>query len=710
MRIDLHCHTKKVKKGDPQSREIDPYNLVQKLINNQVSIAAITNHNCFDKKYYEEATELANNSGVQIWPGIELDIHGKNSEGHCIIISNPHFADRFSDFCNNLNITDPDKWKITIYDLCILIQKMDVIVIAHYGKKAHSLSDDDIEELSSSLDKNIPFYLEPSNLRSAGIYFAKNKNCLIGSDVRDWEKYSGSLLPELKLPIKDYDHFLMLIKKDKQVITTFLDSKKAEEIRIAPFNDCELAIPIYNDVNVFFGGKGTGKSIILESIKQYYEGKGISDISFYSSENNSANYKQIITINNEDSDYDYVNLDDCSECFDELMSWKEAPITDIRKYVDWANTKEYNKLSKSFGFKKASFSTAISHERINNVKKDIANIENIKKHLNDILYLNEYLSDEDIDELNQLLLQMHDSAKNAYRDEWIIIKSLELEKKTIELMKNLCTIKSGAQALPISTGLLETYITSRSLGKTINSIKNGLNDSVHVNKKPIGEIQEKGQIYLCKEITLNPDALKNAKLPPNALYKISDFRSFKKDVELLSNLKYSQEKEPVLQRILTFINENKIESLRDFVCIKGKIINKTGEEYKPSNGEQSMLMLSNSLMADKNIYFLDEPEQSVGHDYINTVIVPRIIELAQLGKRIIICTHDANIAVRTLPMLSVYREYKGNDKYATYLGSAFIDLLVNTENDKDIYSWTEKSLETLEGGEQAFMERRVIYG
>ena len=236
---------------------------------------------------------------------------------------------------------------------------MDVIVIAHYGKKAHSLSDDDIEELSSSLDKNIPFYLEPSNLRSAGIYYAKNKYCLIGSDVRDWEKYNGNMLPELKLPIKDYDHFLMLIKKDKQVIKTFLDSKKAEEIRITPFEDCELTIPIYNDVNVFFGGKGTGKSIILESIKMYYEGKGISDISFYNSESKNADYKQITAINNEDSDYDYVNIEDCSDCFERLMLWKEAPITDIKKYVDWANTKEYNKLSKTFGFKKASFSTAI---------------------------------------------------------------------------------------------------------------------------------------------------------------------------------------------------------------------------------------------------------------------------------------------------------------------------------------------------------------
>ena len=46
-------------------------------------------------------------------------------------------------------------------------------------------------------------------------------------------------------------------------------------------------------------------------------------------------------------------------------------VNDIKKYVDWANTKEYNKLSKTFGFKMAVFSTAISYDRINNIKKDV---------------------------------------------------------------------------------------------------------------------------------------------------------------------------------------------------------------------------------------------------------------------------------------------------------------------------------------------------
>lgn len=205
--------------------------------------------------------------------------------------------------------------------------------------------------------------------------------------------------------------------------------------------------------------------------------------------------------------------------------------------------------------------------------------------------------------------------------------------------------------------------------------------------------------------------MKNAVLPATTTVKISDMRGFKDNLIKTANAAFSNSKSDVLAKTLSFIEENNIISLRDFINVKGQLVNEHGDDYKPSSGEKSMLMLANSLMdEEKNMYFLDEPELSVGHDYINMVIVPRIIELAKQGKRVVICTHDANIAVRTLPLLSLYREYKGNDKYATYIGSAFTDTLVNPDNLEDYYSWTQKSLETLEGGEIAFAERNEIYG
>ena len=129
----------------------------------------------------------------------------------------------------------------------------------------------------------------------------------------------------------------------------------------------------------------------------------------------------------------------------------------------------------------------------------------------------------------------------------------------------------------------------------------------------------------------------------------------------------------------------------------------------PSSGEASMVMLQKELGTDKDVYILDEPERSLGNEYINDVIVPLLKERARANKRIFISTHDANIAVRTLPYCSIYRSH-GKDGYSTYVGNPFSNNLVNAEDAADRMDWKKVSMRTLEGGEEAFGERGNIYG
>ena len=53
MRIDLHCHTKKVKTGDAYTRNVTKDKFFQKIIEAEVKIVAITNHNQFDYEQYK---------------------------------------------------------------------------------------------------------------------------------------------------------------------------------------------------------------------------------------------------------------------------------------------------------------------------------------------------------------------------------------------------------------------------------------------------------------------------------------------------------------------------------------------------------------------------------------------------------------------------------------------------------------------------------
>ena len=96
MKVDLHCHTRKVKQGDPDGREVTPKVFVEKVMDANLQIVAITNHNLFDIKQYEEIRRCLDDS-IQLWPGIELDIRSsKNSRWHLLVIANPQNYREFS--------------------------------------------------------------------------------------------------------------------------------------------------------------------------------------------------------------------------------------------------------------------------------------------------------------------------------------------------------------------------------------------------------------------------------------------------------------------------------------------------------------------------------------------------------------------------------------------------------------------------------------
>lgn len=52
MKIDLHCHTKQIKSGDGEGRNVTPELFREKVMNADVKIVAITNHNAFDYEQY----------------------------------------------------------------------------------------------------------------------------------------------------------------------------------------------------------------------------------------------------------------------------------------------------------------------------------------------------------------------------------------------------------------------------------------------------------------------------------------------------------------------------------------------------------------------------------------------------------------------------------------------------------------------------------
>lgn len=703
MKIDLHCHTLKTKQGDPKTRNVDKDKFICTLDKNDVSIVAITNHNYFDRVQYESFKN--NDSSIIVWPGIELDVIGLETNTHVIVVCNPSQIEQFVNITESYIKEKANDFKISLETFADSFIDLDCVVLAHYGSKSPQIDEQSIDFLKDKFDDKIPLYMEVTDIRSAGIMQAHGINSVLGSDVQDWDKYPSHKIPVLKNKIKDFDSFKRLISKDSDFIKTFIEPNLHENIEIEafPMDGKKLTFPIYKDMNVFFGGKGTGKSVILESLNNYFVGKsGLENVSYFRSEDSENIFKSKVKEVEDSQDWQKLNSDGYESSFTNIKNWKEPTLTAMSKYKEWQSTKDSSMHAKSFGFTTSTFHGNLSNSKLVELLNQDLTLRDYTQWLKDYSVSMKLLTSDENEALRNLYDKLIFNHFKVVKNSWIEINSMKLEEFTINRMKSLCSKKSGAISKPSSIGLLDM---ARSLSKLQVSIENIIKvtemDSVSYNTK-IGELEEKGTIFAKKTITANPNYF-GYKFP-NGLKKTKNLMvSMKNTLDCL----FTDLLEEKMSELINLIHP--YYSVYECMGSKVEIVNEKSETYKPSKGEMAMLAISNSLIDDnKEIFILDEPELSVGHSYINRVILPRLIELARARKVVIVATHDANVAVRTLPYTSVYRDYI-NGEHRTFIGSALEKYLHHTESDLKI-DWVETSLEALEGGKFAFGERGDIYG
>ncbi len=273
MKIDIHTHTRKVKSGDAPTRNIETDRFVEIINDTEVNILAITNHNHFDAKQYEDFRNGVENH-CQIWPGIELDIFENEKRAHLIVICNPKNYQQFDKVVSEvLKGKNPNTFTISLKETVEKFDTLDCIYIAHYFVKKPNLGDEEIEILTELVSNPKRILKEASNSISAGIYISHGHNSIYGSDVHNWDDYikHSHELPELRLPVESFDQFCLLLEKDEATINTILDKKSKESIELFPFKSDpfeKVVLDIYSDINILFGSKGTGKTDILESISK----------------------------------------------------------------------------------------------------------------------------------------------------------------------------------------------------------------------------------------------------------------------------------------------------------------------------------------------------------------------------------------------------------------------------------------------------------
>lgn len=713
MKIDIHVHTKKVKSGDAPTRYIEKERFVEILSETDVCILAITNHNHFDLIQYEEFRDSVENN-CQIWPGIELDVLENGKRSHLIVICNPR---NFKEF--DIQVTDilkeknPNTFTISLKEVVDKFDKLDCIYIAHYFVKKPNLGDEEIAILLSLVSNPRRVIKEATNSISAGIYISHGHNSIYGSDVHDWDKYleQSKDLPELRLPVESFEQFSLLLEKDEPTINTILNKKIKEEVEIFPFKSDpfeKIELDIYPDINILFGSKGTGKTDILEALSKHFNVKGHKTYVYKSNDNHLNSVFDIKgnVFNCDVSDLDLV------DCIDEIKFIKEVTedrVTSLNKYESHFAFQETNKISQKLKLKTINQEDEFkSKMTLNEISEIIDSFKSFNKYISKNPDISKYVDVNLIHELFEILKKITLQLKTNAEKSFVKNKSIQLLNGIIKCFNNEIAKKTNQPPKPTKTGFLEYARNRIKIDRASKKIIKIINKPIKPIEQYAGSLGEKGELICKTNLIFQNGSFSNGDYTPvKNVYKTTQ-KYFANAISSISKHIHSNELFSKISELNDIENLGSINSLNDLL-LKHRHFTLNGIIYNPSNGESSMILLHKELAEDKDIYLIDEPEKSLGNDYINDVIVPLIKEKALLGKKVIIATHDANIAVRTLPYNSIYR-LQENGKGYTLTGNPFSNSLHCIYKSFPSLDWKETSMKTLEGGKEAFGERGKIYG
>lgn len=711
MRIDIHTHTKKVKQGDSENRNIGVDKFAEIIKETEVKILAITNHNHFDyEQYIQFKTSV---DGIcQIWAGVEFDILEGGRRAHLIIITNPKSAQPFSEKVNEvIGTTSADTFTISIDDVVDKFDNLDTIFIAHYHSKKPNLTDKDVDKLVSLVSNPKRVLKEASNSISAGIYISHGHNSIHGSDIHNWDEYISisKNLPELRLPVESFEQFCLLLDKDDATIKTILDKKTKETIQINPFGVAELInIDIYNDINILFGSKGTGKTEILRSLSTYYNGIGFKTEVY---ESNSKRLDEIFDLKGSQYaiDVESLGIDDCSNEIASLKNATEKSITSLSAYLRYYDTESTNKISKNIKVDKFTQLDENSSKRsFDSIKNNVKQFREFKEYFNADEKLKEIIGDDLINELDNVVTRILEKINLESEKQFTDYKSISFFNSLIKLFVTEISKKTGQPEKPMKTGFYEYASNRIVIEKGIKKILQNVSKSIEPQVVEVGDLGEKGRLFCQTNLVIQNGKFIDSKYTPIQKVNKTPQKSVAAQIETISKYIYTNSLFEKIAELKNIESSETITSVNDLLLFN-RHFTLNDQVYTPSNGESSMVLLHNELMKDKEIYLIDEPEKSLGNDYISEVIVPLIKARARSGKKIIIATHDANIAVRTLPYNSIYREHDINGYY-TYSGNPFSNNLVCNSDKKENLDWKLISMKTLEGGKSAFGERGKIYG
>ncbi len=574
---DLHIHTPASYDWD-KSCNASAKDIVDEAIKEKLSVIAITDHHII--KGIDDVIEEANGKDLMVLPGVELKTDKGNKGIHIIGLFNSLISSKtiYDKLLCPLNLSEDDvkkKGDDQIYcnfeEACQKIHELGGLVLLHAGNKSSSIEQLD-SDVRAVLKKDLAFLVdifEVSNEKQVDDYhkivFPKIKQefpCVITSDACDRSKlkykngHSTEVIGKSFTWIKADPTFEGL----KQIIYETKDRVKIQEnnpeslkssysidsLKISNGNINRnlsienVGIPLNRNLVAVIGGKGSGKTALLDLIANCYLDKIDS-----SNKNSFVNriFKEgrdlLASIN-------FLNQENFSK---KLVESKFVTDSDI-EYIPQGqienkigNTREFHNFLQNLIFKsdKVRNSTAYFeyYENEKNKKEIKQKIEELNQ---DIFTIETQIKNENIENINRQL-KLKETEKTDIQEKINSAKKLFTKEKLDEVnkfQKELSVFKDRRDKLSTLNHLtkrtLEKLTEIDNLNQSIEIIKN-LTNELNLKNVTVGIIEYKSiktQIEnIQKKVTLELSTISSS--IEQVQHKIEKLQKDKKEYIVLLN-------------------------------------------------------------------------------------------------------------------------------------------------------------------------------
>ncbi len=672
-KIDFHIHT--ISSIKDAEFEFSLEWLKKYIEETDLDAIAITNHDLFEKKNFEEITR--NLGEVKVYPGIELTL----DIGHVNIVFPVACIDElsnFSDWLSGIHQTQSDS--ITSEQLCAQLPCWDQgIYIFELGKSKG------VKEIPDVFSNVVCVGGVPNQLR---FNIAKNNQeglvpCLF-SDAHATNQDSGNRNKIENL--KNKQTYLQIDSCEFEDIKKCLRDKSKVSINKENLKDAINidGVNISSGLNLVVGKRGTGKTYFLNKIKEY-------------SDDECYEIKQFETARADE----YIEKQRKEQGVKEFSLWQERytkEFSKIKAYIqDMHNeTNDIEKFLvdvKRFANEMARSNSSQKYLLFQETEFELPNIDYIRNALKNI---KEVIDNKEI----WSLLKNNSQKKSHFIEVYSELRDIylkyrqdsELKQKINEIMRNVkSTITAWIGIDNVQECSVNKVIEKQQLEKKIDSFLKTIvvetplkNDRLHGYQIRVNLIPYKTASQFQKAIgtqeAVNNDLIKT--------YNDKDFIAF------LKNLKQKK-----------FYNEaNFAEYLLQ------KEVKLLDSEGVPASGGQAVgfaLMLRLNEAKNKPIILIDEPESSLDNAYIRNELNKELKQLAR-NSMVVVITHNSTLGTLLEPDYLIITSKDNDGTYSVKSGEFTSCKIKDSLNGLEEKSY-DKFIEAMESGMDSFTKKGEIY-